>query len=78
MCGSLKSQICSFSFQITQSADLNISIGITDREDKDLNGRGAIYYTGRTGSVYENGKEVNFHIVKNLNEHREKQTSDHK
>lgn len=35
---------------------MNISIGIVDREDKLLNGKGAIYYTGKSGKVYENGK----------------------
>lgn len=55
MCSMLKSTLCSFTFQITQSYDMNISIGITDKQDKYINGRGAIYYTGKSGKVFENG-----------------------
>lgn len=60
---------------------MNISIGITDREDRDMDGRGAIYYTGRTGMVYENGKEVGFHFVNGFEGKEgafERQDRDHK
>lgn len=46
---------------------MNIYIGITDKEDRGgkqgRDGRGAIYYSGRYGKVYENGREVGFHYV---------------
>lgn len=52
MCETLKSTNCSFTFKITQSYDMNISIGICDRGDKGIGGIGAIYYTGHSGKVY--------------------------
>lgn len=51
----LKSNHCSFTFQITQSAYMNVCIGIADKEDRGgregREGRGAIYYHGRYGKV---------------------------
>lgn len=56
----LKSNHCSFTFQITQSAYMNVCIGIADKEDRGgregREGRGAIYYHGRYGKVIENGR----------------------
>lgn len=81
MCTILKSTNCSFTFKITQSYDMNISIGICDRGDKGVGGAGAIYYTGRSGKVYENGNEVGFHFVDNLGSNKNEldyHASDHK
>lgn len=66
MCHLLKTTSCSFTFQITQSYDMNISIGITDKQDKYINGRGAIYFTGKSGKVFENGNEVGFNYITSL------------
>lgn len=37
---------------ITQSINLNIAIGVTDKADTNKSGLGAIYYHGKNGKVY--------------------------
>lgn len=73
----MKETHCSFTFMITQSIEMNISIGITDKDDRNRNGQGSIYFNTKSG-IFENGKQINCHFVQSFENLEEELEKDHK